>query len=87
MRAISIVERGKERSFSYFQKVLAGFNDKRMPGIEGLKDFLERYELQGYIKLERFTSLGRGVILRSGLQVQGLLMLLAFQVQKSFFCG
>lgn len=46
MRAISIVERGKERSFSYFQKVLAGFDDKRMPGIEGLKDILERYELQ-----------------------------------------
>ena len=46
MRAISIVERGKERSFSYFQKVLTGFDNKRMPGIEGLKDILERYELQ-----------------------------------------
>ena len=46
MRAISIVERDKERSFSYFQKVLAGFDNKRMPGIEGLKDILERYELQ-----------------------------------------
>jgi len=46
VRAISIVERGEERSFSYFQKVLAGFDNKRMPGIEGLKDILERYELQ-----------------------------------------
>ncbi|MCW3135673.1 MAG: hypothetical protein N2V77_01850 [Canidatus Methanoxibalbensis ujae] len=86
MRAISIVERGKERSFSYFQ-LLGGFDDKRMPGIEGLKDILERYELQGHIKLELFTSLGRGVILCSGQQVQNLLMLLSFKVQKSFFEG
>jgi len=86
MRAISIVERGKERSFSYFQ-LLGGFDDKRMPGIEELKDILERYELQGYIKLELFTSLGGGVILRSGRQVQNLLMLLAFRFRNLFLRG
>ena len=45
-RAISIVAKGNDRSFSYFQKVLAGLEDRRMPGLERLKEILERYELQ-----------------------------------------